>query len=143
MNHTCSWSCPALWQVWCTMPTFTCHTSVTWPFQHFRCVSAVFVFLYPPLSLTPQLPGLSNTSGVYLQSLFFCTHFYLSHFTYWPLQHFRCVSAVFVFLYIPLPLTPHQLAFPTLQACFVLVFCKMVSVLTSSFTGHFQYSLFS
>ena len=73
-----------------SVPAFTSHISVTWPFQHFRCVSAVFVFLYPPLSLMPHLQPFP-TLQVCICSLFFCTHLYLSHLTYWPFQNFRCV----------------------------------------------------
>ena len=112
-----------------SVPTFISHTTVTGPFQHFRCVSTVFVFLYPLLPLTLHLlafatlqvcicslcfsvptftshtspTGLCNTSGVYLQSLFFCTYLYLSHLTNWPFQHFRhvlCWCSVKWFLYL-------------------------------------------
>ena len=152
-----------------SIPTFTSHISVTWPFQHFRCVSAVFVFLYPPLPLTSQSPGLSNTSGVYLQSLFFYTHLYLSHLSHlafptlqvcicslcfsiptftshisvtWPFQHFRCVSAVFVFLYPPLPLTSQSPGLSNTSGVYLksLFFCTRLyfSCLTYWSFQHFR-----
>ena len=72
----------------CTHLYLSCLTY--WPFQHFRCVSAI-CFSVPTFISHTSPTGLSNTSGVYLQSLFFCTHLYLSCLTYWPFQHFRCV----------------------------------------------------
>ena len=89
-----------------SIPTFTSHISVTWPFQHFRCVSEVFIFLYPPLFLMPHLL-VFPTLQVCICNLFFCTHLYLSHLTCWPFQHFRhvlCWCSAKWFLYLQLVL---------------------------------------